>query len=449
MFGLGEAASPESLYPGASFSRIDLPASFRAGAGRNHRFDMPHNIVFSDKAIELQGIAREIADKYVRPLAAKYDKAQEYNHEAARAVAEAGLFRTFIPPEYGGMGAGVLALALVTEELAKADSGFGVAFAVNALGSFPIILGGTEDQKNRWLPKIAAGEKFVAFCLSEKFAGSDAGGLSVTADLEGDEYVIRGEKKWTTNGGVADIYSVFCVTDANSKSRRISAIVVEKGTPGFEVKKVEDKMGIRCVPVVETHFDNVRVPKDNLIGNRPGMGFKHAMMTLDHARPGVAAQAVGAAQGALDLATVYSNRRRQFGKPISSFQMVQKMLADMAIKTEASRWLVYASAAAIDAKMQNTTKGAAMAKCFATDTAMDVATDAVQVFGGYGFMEDYPIAKYFRDAKILQIYEGTNQVQRMVVARNLIKEADALSHLEDYIPMEEQNPYSAEVEAGT
>ncbi len=406
---------------------------------------MPNNVVFSEKALELQATAREIAEKYVRPGAVKHDRAQEYNYDAARACAEAGLFRTFIPKEYGGHGAGILALALVTEELAKADSGFGVAFAVNALGSFPIILGGTEEQKQHWLPQVANGDKMVAFCLSEKFAGSDAGGLSVTAVEDGDDYIISGEKKWTTNGGVADIYSVFCVTDPKSKSRRISAIVVEKGTPGFSVGKVEDKMGIRCVPVVETHFDNVRVPKSNLIGGRPGMGFRHAMMTLDYARPGVAAQAVGAAQGALDLATVYSNRRRQFGAPISSFQMVQQMLANMAMKTEASRWLVYAAAGAVDEGLAGSiTKRAAMAKCFATDAAMEVATDAVQIFGGYGFMEDYPIAKCFRDAKILQIYEGTNQIQRMVIARNLIKEAEALSHLEAYIPQEEQKAYSGD-----
>lgn len=408
---------------------------------------MPWDVVFSEQAEELAAIARDIANKYVRPMAAKYDKAQEYNYEAARAVADAGLFRTFVPKEYGGHQAGILALARVTEELARADSGFGVAFAVNALGSFPIILGGTEEQKQRWLPSIAAGEKFVAFCLSEKFAGSDAQGLSVRAEEDGDDYVICGEKKWTTNGGVADIYTVFCVTDPTSKSRRISAIVVEKGTPGFEVKKVEDKMGIRCVPVVETHFDHVRVPKANLIGGRPGMGFKHAMMTLDNARPGVAAQAVGAAQGALDLAVVYANRRKQFGAPISSHQMVQQMLADMAIRTEAARWMVYASAASIDAgRTEGVTKLAAMAKCFATDAAMDVATNAVQVFGGYGFMEDYPIAKYFRDAKILQIYEGTNQVQRMVVARNLIREAQELDHLQAYIPTEVQHTYVEEGE---
>jgi butyryl-CoA dehydrogenase len=316
---------------------------------------------------------------------------------------------------------------------------------VNALGSFPILVGGTEAQKQHWLPQIARGEKFVAFCLSEKYAGSDASGLAVTAVEDGDDYIISGEKKWTTNGGVADIYSVFCVTDPTSKSRRISAIVVEKGTPGFTVKKVENKMGIRCVPVVETHFDNVRVPKKNLIGEKPGMGFKHAMMTLDLARPGVAAQAVGAAQGALDLANVYSNRRVQFGAPISSHQMVQKMMADMGMKTEAARWLVYAAAAAADAQAGNVSKMAAMAKCFATDVAMEVATDAVQVFGGYGFMEDYPIAKYFRDAKILQIYEGTNQIQRMVISRSLIKDCAELDHLKPYIPSEVQQTYRKDV----
>jgi butyryl-CoA dehydrogenase len=409
---------------------------------------MLNDIQFSPLCNELAAKAREIADKHVRPSAAHYDREQEYNWDAARAVAQAGLFRTFVPKEYGGHGAGLVALARVTEELAKADSGFGVAFAVNALGSFPLILGGTEEQKKKWLPAIAAGERMVAFCLSEKFAGSDAGGLSVRAFDEGDHWVICGEKKWTTNGGVADIYSVFCVTDPTSKSRRISAILVEKGTPGFTIRKVENKMGIRCVPVVETHFDHVRVPKSNLIGERPGQGFKHAMMTLDNARPGVAAQAVGAAQGALDLAVVYANRRQQFGVPISNHQMVQKMLADMAMKTEAARWLVYAAAAAVDAGHNASSKLAAMAKCFATDAAMEVATDAVQVFGGYGFMEDYPIAKFFRDAKILQIYEGTNQIQRIVVARHLIKEIGELGHLDAYIPREVQQAYTdAEVPA--
>ena len=402
---------------------------------------MRHDITFSPQCEELAATARTIAEKHVRPNAAKFDKLQEYNWEAARACAEAGLFRTFIGKEYGGMGAGILALARVTEELARADSGFGVAFAVNALGSFPIIVGGTEAQKKRWLPAVARGEKMVAFCLSEKFAGSDAQGLSVTAVEDGDHYVICGEKKWTTNGGVADIYSVFAVTDPSSKSRRISAIVVEKGTPGFSVQKIENKMGIRTVPVVETHFDHVRVPKSNLIGERAGMGFKHAMMTLDLARPGVAAQAVGAAQGALDLANVYANRRQQFGVAISNHQLVAKMLADMAMKTEAARWLVYAAAVAAEKGSDDTSKMAAMAKCFATDVAMEVATEAVQIFGGYGFMEDYPVAKCFRDAKILQIYEGTNQIQRIVIARQLMKEVGDLEHLRQYIPAEVQKSY--------
>ena len=401
-----------------------------------------HDVRFSELALELRDKAREIADKYVRPNAAKFDKAQEYNREAMQAVAEAGLLRTWIPEEYGGVGAGVLALAMVTEELAKADSGFGVAFAVNSLGSFPILLGGTEEQKAKYLPQVARGEKLCAFCLSEKNAGSDAGGLAVTDTQDGDDWIIRGEKKWTTNGGVADLYSVFCVTDPSSKSRRISAFIVEKGTPGFEIKKYEDKMGIRTVPVAETHFDNVRVGKEQLLGGRPGMGFKHAMMTLDNARSGVAAQAVGAAQGAMDLATVYANRRKQFGASISSFQMVQQMMADCAMKTQAARWLVYSVAGAIDQGATGVTKNAAIAKCFATDTAMEVATDAVQIFGGYGFMEDYPIAKFFRDAKILQIYEGTNQIQRMVIARNMIKEADELEHLQEFIPHEDQVTYS-------
>ena len=406
---------------------------------------MLDNIVYSEQALKLQATAKEIAEAYVRPNAAKYDKAQEYNHDAMKACAEAGLLGTWIPKEYGGNGAGVLALALVVEELAKADSGFGVAFAVNALGSFPILLGGTEEQKQNWLPQVAKGNKMVAFCLSEKFAGSDAGGLSVRAFDEGDHYRICGEKKWTTNGGVADIYTVFCVTDPTSRSRGLSSIVVEKGMEGFSIGKVEDKMGIRTVPVVETVFDNVKVPKGNLIGGREGLGFKNAMQTLDYARPGVATQAVGAAQGAFDYALAYSSRRRQFKQPINSFQMVQKMLADMATKTEAARLLVHSVAAAVDAgRAEAVSKKAAMAKCFATDVAMEVATDAVQIFGGYGFMEDYPIAKFFRDAKILQIYEGTNQIQRMVVARALIKESADLGHLDAYIPKEEQRTYTEE-----
>jgi alkylation response protein AidB-like acyl-CoA dehydrogenase len=403
--------------------------------------------LYSDENIQWRKAAREVAEDVVRPLAAKYDRLQEYPWEIKEAIAAAGLLRVWIPKEYGGAGAGVMNLCIVVEELSRACGGVGVMFAVNALGSFPILVGGTEEQKKDWLPKIASGDKLIAFCLSEKFAGSDAASLRTPAVEDGDHFVVNGEKKWTTNGGAADLYTVFAVTDPNSRSKRISALVVEKGMPGFSIGKVEDKMGIRCVPVVETLFDNVRVPRRNLLGGVPGHGFRHAMQTLDLARPGVAAQAVGLAQGALELATVYAGRRRQFGQTIGSFQMVQKLLADMATRTEAARQLVYAAARALDSGESNTTKMAAQAKLFATDTAMWVTTQAVQIFGGYGYMRDYPIEKYMRDAKITQIYEGTNQVQSLVVARNLVKEAGQFAHLLKYIPVEEQRGVStAEIE---
>jgi butyryl-CoA dehydrogenase len=388
----------------------------------------PQNIAWRDKA-------RALADDVVRPLAAKYDRAQEYPWEIRDALAEAGLFGVWVPEEYGGHGGGVLDLCLVVEELSRACGGVGVLFAVNALGSFPILLGGTDEQKRKYLPRIATGEKLIAFGLSERPAGSDAGGLQTHARLEDDTWIINGAKKWTTNGGAADIYSIFAVTDPESRSRRISAIIVEKGDPGFEIGRQEDKMGIRCVPVVECHFDDCRVPADRLLGGRAGLGFKHAMMTLDNARPGVAAQALGLAQGALDLSLVYASQRQQFGQPISSFQMIQQMLADMATSVEAGRQLIYAAARGCDAKASEMTKLAAMSKLYATDMAMKVTTDAVQIFGGYGYMRDYPIEKYMRDAKITQIYEGTNQIQRLVVARNLIKEAGKLDHLAAFIPL--------------
>ncbi len=382
--------------------------------------------------------AREVAEKYVRPVAAKYDKAQEYPWEVKEAIAEAGLLGVWIPKEYGGSGGGVIDLCICVEELSRACGGVGVLYAVNALGTFPLLVGGTEEQKQKYLRPIAKGEKLISFGLSEKFAGSDAAGLHAMAVKDGDSYVLNGEKKWNTNGGAADIYTVFAVTDPNSKSRRISAFMLEKGMPGFRIGKVEDKMGIRCVPVVEIHFDNCRVPAKNLLGEVPGFGFKHAMATLDKARPGVAAQAMGLAQGALEYATVYAGHRQQFGSPIISFQMIQAMLADMATSVEAARNLVYAAAKAVDTDASNVSKLSAMCKLFATDTAMKVTTDAVQIFGGYGYMRDYPIEKYMRDAKITQIYEGTNQVQRMVVARSLIKEALGLKFLLDYIPKETQ-----------
>jgi alkylation response protein AidB-like acyl-CoA dehydrogenase len=324
---------------------------------------------------------------------------------------------------------------VVVEELSKACGGVGVMYAVNALGSFPILLAGTEEQKRRYLPAIASGEKLIAFGLSERTAGSDAGSMKCSAVLDGDHYVINGHKKWNTNGGVADLYTVFAVTDPESKSRRISAIMVEKGAPGFTIGKVEDKMGIRCVPVVELQFENARVPAENLLGGKPGLGFKHAMMTLDHARPGVAAQAVGLAQGALDFAIVYTMQRHQFGQPIASFQQIQARLADMSAQVAAARHLVRTAGHALDLKAPATNLMAAQAKLFATNTAMWVTTEAVQLFGGYGYMRDYPVEKYMRDAKITQIYEGTNEVQRIVIARNLMKSAGSLDHLASYLPL--------------
>jgi butyryl-CoA dehydrogenase len=373
----------------------------------------------------------------VLPHAWKYDRLQEYPWEIKDALAAAGLMKVWIPKEYGGDGGGVLDLCVVVEELSRCCGGTGVLFAVNALGSFPILLAGTEEQKRKYLPGIARGESLIAFALSEKGAGSDAGGMTCSARQEGDYYVLNGTKKWNTNGPAADLNTVFAVTDPESKSRRISAFLLEKTMPGYRVGYVEDKMGIRCVPVGELDLQDCRVHESQLLGGKPGLGFKHAMMTLDRARPGVAAQAVGLAQGALDFALVYAQKREQFGQPISSFQMVQQMLADMATKVAAARALVYAAAKGVDEGSAELTKQSAMCKYFATDVAMEVTTAAVQVFGGYGYMRDYPVEKYMRDAKITQIYEGTNQIQRLVVARNLIKEASHLAHLDGYIPIPE------------
>jgi len=391
----------------------------------------PQNIEWRDRA-------REVARKVVLPNAWKYDRLQEYPWEIKNAMAEAGLMSVWIPKEYGGAGGGVLDLCLVVEELSRCCGGTGVLFAVNALGSFPILLCGTEEQRQRYLPPIASGEKLIAFALSELNAGSDASGIACAAVADGDDWVLNGSKKWNTNGPAADLNTVFAVTDPESKSRRLSAFLLEKDLDGYKVGYVEDKMGIRCVPVGELDLTDCRVSNDQLLGGKPGLGFKHAMMTLDRARPGVAAQALGLAQGALDFATVYATERHQFGKPISSFQMVQQMLADMAIKVEAARALVHKAARAVDAGEPNLTKMAAMSKTYATDVAMEVTTIAVQVFGGNGYMRNYPVEKYMRDAKITQIYEGTNQIQRLVIARNLIKEVAEHSHLKDYIPIPEE-----------
>lgn len=370
---------------------------------------------------DLKYRAREVAEKYVRPQAAQLDRDGKYPWEIMEKIGEYGLMGVWVPKEFGGGGGGVMELCLVVEELSKACGGVGVTYAVNALGSFPIMIGGNDEQKNTFLRDVATGKKYIAFCLSEKESGSDAGSLKTSAVRDGDSYIIHGDKKWTTNANAAELYTVFANLNPDKGMRGISAFLVEKGHPGFTIGKEEDKMGIRCVPVHETHFNNCRIPAKQMLG-KEGMGFMVAMATLDRARPGVAAQALGLAQGALDLALDWASKRKQFGQNLMSFQAIQFMLADHATEIEAARQLVYASARAVDLGVKGFSKLSAMGKLFASDVAMRVTTDAVQIFGGYGYCRDYPIEKYMRDAKITQIYEGTNQIQRLVIARTLIKE---------------------------
>ena len=391
--------------------------------------------LLSKQNIDYMERAREVAEKYVRPQAAELDRTGEYGWEILEALKSYELTGVWIPEEYGGKGGGVLDLCLIVEQISRACGGVGVSYAVNALGSFPIILGGTDEQKEKYLPSIASGESLIAFGLSEKASGSDAGSLRTTAIRDGDDYVLNGHKKWNTNGGVASVFTIYALTEPDKGMRGISAFIVEKDTPGFTVGKREDTMGIRTASVNELDFVDCRVPASQLLGNREGGGFRNTMMTLDRARPGVAAQALGLAQGAFEWALRYTSERRQFGQTVMSHQAVQFMLADMATQIEAARQLVYASARLIDSGAKNVNKMAAMGKVFATDTAMKVTTDAVQLFGGYGYCRDYPIEKYMRDAKITQIYEGTNQVQRLVIGRALTRELKELTgHLVTSLP---------------
>ena len=311
---------------------------------------------------------------------------------------------------------------VVVEELSRACGGMSLAFAATGLGTLPIIISGSEEQKKKYLPDIAAGKRMAAFAITEANAGSDAAAVETVAVRDGDDYVLNGTKQWITNGGVADVYTVIAMTDKKKGARGASAFVVEKGTPGFEFGKKEDKLGIRASSTRELVFQDCRIPAENMLG-KPGRGFMTAMGTFDASRPGVGAQAVGIAAGALDLAVNYSCTRRQFGKPVAANQGLGFMLADMAMRVEAARALVYATARFVDMKKGRATKYSAMSKCFASDMAMKVTVDAVQVFGGYGYMREYPVEKYMRDAKITQIYEGTNQIQRDEIAKALIKEA--------------------------
>ncbi len=373
----------------------------------------------------IQDLARTIAEEKVKPVRARYDDEGIFPRDIVEELAKVDLFRVFIPTAYDGMveqGSGITSMCLVTEELSRACSGIALAFAGTALGAFPILLFGSEEQKKKYLPEIAAGRKLAAFGLTEPMAGSDAGAIRTTARREGDCYVLDGTKVFITNGGEADVYTVVALTQPEKGARGASTFVVEKGTPGFTFGKKETKMGIRASATRELIFDHAVVPASNLLG-REGMGFIVAMKTFDLSRPGVAAQALGIAEGAMDETLRYVNQRQQFGRSIISFQGIQWMLADMATQIEAARALIYGIADRID---KGDTKDigylSAMAKVFASDTAMKVTTDAVQIFGGYGYMTDYPIEKMMRDAKITQIYEGTNQVIRNVIGLAIVKD---------------------------
>ncbi|MFQ5867073.1 MAG: acyl-CoA dehydrogenase family protein [bacterium] len=371
----------------------------------------------------LRELTRRIAEEKIKPVREHYDETEEFPWPILEELAKADLCGVYIPEEYGGTGGGVFELCLAVEELCKVDGGIALILAATALATFPILLFGSDEQKKKYLPDIAAGKKVAAFALTEPGAGSDASALQTTAKKEGESYILNGTKCFITNGGEAQIYVVIAMTDKTKGSRGASAFIVEKDTPGFSFGKKEKKMGIRSSPTRELIFNKCKTGKENLLG-REGQGFIIALKTFDASRPGVAAQALGIACGALEDAINYSRERIQFGQPISSFQAIQHLLADMATEVEAARALVYATARMIDKDPKaRVTKEAAMCKLFASDTAMRVTTNAVQVYGGYGYMREYPMEKRMRDAKITQIYEGTNQIMRNEIGLALIKEA--------------------------
>ncbi|MFH1269890.1 MAG: acyl-CoA dehydrogenase family protein [Candidatus Omnitrophota bacterium] len=377
--------------------------------------------LLTDEQKMIQELARKIAVEKIKPVAAKYDSSEEFPWEVMQVMSQSDLFAIFVPVEYGGTGGGVLDLCIATEELSRACGGIAVCYAASALGTFPIILFGNDEQKKKYLPDLASGKKIAAFGITEPEAGSDASAIKTTAKKVGDYYILNGLKHFITNGGDAETYTVIAMTDKTKGARGASAFIVEKGTPGFTFGKKEDKLGIRASSTRELIFTDCKIPQENLL-SKEGMGFIVTMKTFDKSRPGVAAQALGIAQGALDVAVKYAKERQQFGKSISSFQGIQWMLADMATQIEAARALIYSCAREIDAGCKDVGKDSAMAKMYASDMAMKVTTDAVQILGGYGYMKDYPAEKYMRDAKITQIYEGTNQIQRSIIALQLIKE---------------------------
>ncbi|SDK97617.1 Acyl-CoA dehydrogenase [Nocardioides sp. YR527] len=373
----------------------------------------------SEEHQEIRKAIREICDAKIAPAAAAVDEEARYPQEAHDALVETEFFAPHVPEAYGGVGADALATVLVIEEIARADVSASLIPAVNKLGSLPVQIGGSEELKKKYLGKLAAGEGNFSYCLSEPDAGSDAANQKTRAVRDGDFWVLNGVKRWITNAGVSEYYTVLALTDPEKRSKGISAFVVEKSDEGVSFGAPEKKLGIKGSPTREVYFDNVRIPADRLIGEE-GLGFTYAMQTLDHTRITIAAQAVGVAQGALDYALGYIKERKQFGKPIAEFQGVEFMVADMGMKIEAARQLTYAAAGRSERGDKDLTFFGAAAKAFASDVAMQVTTDAVQLLGGYGFTRDYPVERMMRDAKITQIYEGTNQVQRIVMARQLL-----------------------------
>jgi len=377
---------------------------------------------FTEEQIMVRELVRKIALEKVLPVRAELDEKGIFPKDILKVLSDADLCGLYVPEEYGGFGQDILSFCIATEELSRVCGGVGVTFAASALGASPILLFGTEEQKKKYMPEIAKGTKLAAFGLTEANAGSDAGGIETTAVKDGDYYILNGTKQWITNGGEADTYTVVAMTDKKKGARGATAFILEKGTPGFDFGKKEDKMGIRCSATRELVFQNCKINKEQILG-KEGMGFIVAMKTLDMTRPGIGAQAVGIAQGALDEAVKYAKERIQFGRPIIALQAIQHMLADMATRIEASRALVYSVAKAMNNGAKDFTKEASMAKLFASDTAMYVTTEAVQILGGYGYMKEYPVEKMMRDAKITQIYEGTNQIQRNQIGLALIKES--------------------------
>ena len=368
----------------------------------------------------IKSLARKIAEERILPVRAELDEKEEFPWAIIKGLADADMFRVFVPEEYEGLGGGCLELCLAVEELSRICAGVATTYAVNALGAHTLIEFGTEEQKRRYLPDIAAGKNLTAFAISEATAGSDASAIKTTAEKVAGGYLLNGTKQFITNAGEAGLYTVIVLTDKTKGARGVSAILVEKGTPGFTFGKKEKKMGIRASTTGELIFRNCLVPQENLIG-KDGLGFVQAMRLFDQSRPGIGAQAVGIAQGALEVAVDYAQQRIQFGHPIITLPVVQDMLAEMAIQVEAARALVYAAARTVDSGARKITEESAMAKVFASDVAMKVTTDAVQICGGTGYMKDYPVEKMMRDAKITQIYEGANQVLRSAIAGELRK----------------------------